>query len=130
MPFEDLTTLSTRRGSIGFEHSASPAILLVTPRGYVGPTLVRRDLEFVRRFADEQTEPWWYVVDPTDAIPNPANIVFLRSIRRLSRLVAYYVVARRQPMHAISVALAGIGGPDRVFSSLEEALAACRTGQD
>ena len=131
MHFEELTTLSTRRGSISFARSSSsPTVLLVTPRGYVGPTLVRRDLEFARRFADQQVARWWYVVDPTDALPNPINIVFLRAVRKLPRVAGYYVVARRQPMRTISSVLKSIGGPDRVFSSIDAALAACSLDED
>lgn len=121
--FDPLTVVSTRLGSITFAESESPAILLVTPRGYVGPTLVRRDLEVAREYARKQATPWWYVVDPTDAVPNPANIVFLRAVRKLPGVAGYFVVARRQPMRAISIVLRRLGGPHRVFASLDAAIA-------
>ena len=44
----------------------------------------------------------------------------------MPRLAGYFVVARRQPMRAISIVLARIGGPDRVFATLDDALVACR----
>lgn len=126
MRFVALATAEGRAGSITFAWSESPRIFLVTPRGYIGPRLVRRDLAVAGEFAARQDEPWWYVVDPTDAIPNPANIVFLRAVHRLPNVRGYLVVARRQPMRAISRFLAMVGGPDCVVPSLDAALAIVR----
>lgn len=111
-----------RFGSIEFFACDDPPILLVVPKGYIGPTLVRRDLAIARRFADQQRRPWSYVVDPTDAIPNPLNLVFLRSVRKLTNVRSYDVVARRKPMRTIARLLVALGGPDAVFPSIDAAL--------
>jgi len=114
--------VEARFGSIEFSASDNPPVLLVVPKGYIGPTLVRRDLAIARRFAREQRRPWSYVVDPTDAVPNPLNLVFLRSVRKLTNVRSYDVVARRQPMRTIARLLVALGGPDAVFTSIDAAL--------
>ncbi len=116
--------VEARFGSIEFSASDEPPVLLVVPKGYIGPTLVRRDLAIARRFACEQRRPWSYVVDPTDAVPNPLNLVFLRSVRKLPNVRSYVVVARRQPMRTIARLLVALGGPHAVFPSIDVALEA------
>lgn len=115
---------AARMGSIEFFACDDPPALLVVPKGYIGPTLVRRDLAIARRFADQQRRPWSYIVDPTDAIPNPLNLVFLRSVRKLHQVRSYDVVARRQPMRSIARLLVAVGGPDAVFPSVDAAMRA------
>lgn len=99
-------------------------MLLVEARGPIRPSLVRWDLEVATAFAARQPGRWWYVVDPTDAVPHPANIRYLHAVRRLPGVAGHFVVARRQPMFAVSSVLARLGGPHAVFHSLEAALAA------
>jgi hypothetical protein len=111
----------TRLGSIEVSACDDPPALLVVSHGYIGPKLVRWDLAVARRFAASQTGPWSYFVDPTAVIPNPVNIVFLRSVRRLPLVARYVVIARAQPMRSISRVLVGLGGPHAVCGSLEEA---------
>jgi hypothetical protein len=116
-----------RLGRIRFETiDGPPPVLLVTPRGYIGPGLVRRDLRLAEAFAAAQTGPWWYIVDPTLALPTPVNIVFLRAVRHLPGVAGYFIVARRQPMRTIARLLLRLGGPHAVFDSLEDALRAAR----
>ncbi len=129
MNFIPLDATEGRAGSITFAWCEAPRILLVTPRGYIGPQLVRRDLAIAREFAVRQNQPWWYVVDPTHAIPNPANIIFLRAVRGLPNVAGYLVVARRQPMRAISRLLVVVGGPNGVVKSLDAALAIVGDGR-
>jgi len=118
-----------RLGRITFDTIDDPPVLVVTPHGYVGPRLVRDDLRVAREHAATQPGPWWYVVDPTDAIPNPVNLVFLRAVSRLPGVAGYYVVARRQPLRAISRLLVAIGGPHAVFASMADAMDRIRSDQ-
>jgi hypothetical protein len=107
-----------------------PPVLLVVSRGYVGPTLIRQDLEHAAAFGRGHPEGWWYVVDPTDVLPNPVNIVYLKAISRLPNVRGYLVVARRRPMRVMGKLMSRLGGPDRVFASEAEALAAVTEGID
>ena len=116
--------VEARFGSIEFFASDNPPVLLVVPKGYIGPTLVRRDLAIARRFAREQRRPWSYVVDPTDAVPNPLNLIFLRSVRKLTNVRSYDVVVRRQPMRTVARLLVALGGPDAVYPSIDVAMEA------
>ncbi|HVF33562.1 MAG TPA: hypothetical protein VM933_11055 [Acidimicrobiales bacterium] len=129
VPLEGIEPVTDGRpwGTITFARSAPqtvrPSVLLVTARGPISPTMVRRDLEVARSFAAGQDEPWWYVVDPTDAIPHPANLRYLRAVRRLPGVAGYVVVARRRPMRLAASVLRRLGGPHHVVPSLDEALA-------
>ena len=106
-------------------------MLLVTARGPIGPRVIRQDLAVARAFAERQEgRPWWYVVDPTDVLPSPLNVQFLRAVRRLPSVAGYFVVARRQPMRAASEVLVRLGGPHRVFRSVDEALAEVRAASE
>jgi hypothetical protein len=100
-----------------------PWVLRVHARGYVGPTLIRQDLDHAAAFGRSHPEGWWYVVDPTDVVPNPINVVYLKAISRLPNVRGYLVVARRRPMRTVARVLARLGGPDRIFASEAEALA-------
>ena len=125
-PLPDVATAAGRaRGRITFAASAPPAppILLVTATGLITPAMVRADLAVARRFAEEQGgRPWWYVVDPTEALPHPANVRHLHAVRRLPGVAGYFVVARRQPIRAVSRVLVRLGGPHAVFRTLDAAL--------
>ena len=116
-------SLRTRRGRIDVARSEDPPMLLVVPSGYVGPSLVRRDLEVARRFAQQRTEPWWYVVTPSGVLPHPLNLVFLRSIHRLPNVAGYVVIARHRTLRAMARILGRLGGPDAAFENLEDAIA-------
>ena len=100
-----------------------PWVLRVVARGYVGPALIRRDLAHAAAFGRSHPEGWWYLVDPTDVLPNPVNLVYLKAVGRLPNVLGYLVVARRRPMRVAGRILSKLGGPDRVFVSEEEALA-------
>jgi hypothetical protein len=124
--FEELAVVDPggRLGTITFARSTGgePPVLLVTARGFITPAMVRRDLEIAAAFAAEQDGPWWYVVDPTDALPHPANLRHLRSVRKLPGVARYVVVARRRPIRLVSSVLVRLGGPHAVVRSLDEAL--------
>jgi hypothetical protein len=100
-----------------------PWVLRVVARGYVGPALIRQDLDHAAAFGRSHPDGWWYVVDPTDVLPNPVNIVYLKAISRLPNVRGYLVVARRRPMRLVARLLSRLGGPDRVFASEAEAMA-------
>ncbi|MEY2474843.1 MAG: hypothetical protein QOG87_158 [Actinomycetota bacterium] len=100
-----------------------PWVLRVVARGYIGPTLIRQDLDHAAAFGRSHPEGWWYVVDPTDVVPNPVNVAYLKSISRLPNVRGYLVIARRRPMRTAARLLSRLGGPDRVFASDAEALA-------
>ena len=122
----DVVDPGGRRGTITFARSTNaspdPPVLLVTAKGFITPAMVRRDLEIAEAFAARQDRPWWYVVDPTDALPHPANLRHLRSVRKLPGVDRYVVVARRRPMRLVSALLVHLGGPHAVVGSLDEAL--------
>ena len=119
-----VATIATRRGRMDISASdGPPAVLRVEARGYVGPTLIRQDLDHAAAFGRDHPEGWWYVVDPTAVVPNPVNVIYLKAISRLPHVQGYLVVARRRPMRAMAGLLARLGGPDRVFASQADALA-------
>ncbi len=70
------------------------------------------------------------MVDPTEVLPNPVNVVYLKAISRLPHVRGYLVVARRRPMRVMARLLSRLGGPDRVFASEAEALAFATEGID
>ena len=118
------TTIATRRGRMEISDSGGPPwVLRIVARGWIGPTLIRQDLEHATAFGREHPEGWWYVVDPNDVVPNPVNVVYLRAVGRLPNVRGYLVVVRRRPMRAMARLMARLGGPDRVFASDVEAMA-------
>ena len=119
-----MTTVATRRGRMDISDSGGePWVLRVVARGWVGPTLIRQDLAHAAAFGRQHPEGWWYVVDPSDVVPNPVNVVYLKAISRLPNVQGYLVVVRRRPMRVMARLLARLGGPDRVFASEAEAMA-------
>lgn len=122
-------TFATRRGRMEISVlDGSPPVLRVMSRGWVGPTLIRQDLAHATAFGRDHPEGWVYVVDPTDVVPNPVNVVYLKAISRLPNVRGYLVVARRRPMRTMARLLSRVGGPDRVFASEAEALAYATEG--
>jgi hypothetical protein len=125
----EVATIATRRGRMVISAGGGPPwVLSVVARGWVGPTLIRQDLEHAAAFGREHPEGWWYVVDPTAVVPNPVNIVYLRAIGRLPNVRGYLVIARRRPMRVAGRVLARLGGPDRIVASEAAALAHVREG--
>ena len=124
-----MATLATRRGRMDISVvDGPPPVLRVVARGYVGPALIRQDLEHAAAFGRDHPEGWVYLVDPTDVVPNPVNIVYLKAISRLPNVRGYLVVARRRPMRIMGRLLSRFGGPDRVFASEADALAYATQG--
>ena len=107
-----------------------PAAVLIamTDRPEPGVILtVRRD--DMRTHAGQVAFPGGRL-DPTDVLPSPLNVQFLRAVRRLPSVAGYFVVARRQPMRAASEVLVRLGGPHRVFRSVDDALAEVRAASE
>lgn len=126
---EDTIRSAAGGGTIDFFVCADDQALLVRPRGYVGPGLARRDLQWARRYAATRSGPWFYVVDVRAVrFANPLNVRYLRQLPQLARLAGYVVVVPRGPQGLLIRLLAPLVGARVVGdrASLLAALAECR----
>jgi hypothetical protein len=115
--------LATRLGSIRVGAQLRPACLWSKPAGYIGPTLLRRELACAQRFAEEHPEGWSFVVD-TRAVRaiNPINPLLLRRMLRSPGLRHYVAITPRW-IRVLAWIGSSIFRPTHLVSSEQEALA-------
>ena len=118
--FEPFARVTRWGGSIELLVRAEPAVLWVRPRGYVGPALLRAELEQAERFGALRTGGWSYVVDTSGVrVAHPLNPLWLRKIHRLPNLSGYYVVAPALPVRLALRALSPLVRPDAIVARPE-----------
>ena len=124
MPEEELIAeVCARGGAIALCSIVGAHALLVRPRGYVGPTLLRRELRLAAEFGRRHQDGWSYVVDVEAVrLVNPGNVFALRSIRQLPNLRSYIVVSPSRVVRLAAAAVAPIVKPDAIVPTLAEAV--------
>jgi hypothetical protein len=98
-------------------------VLLVRARGYIGPSVLREELDKAASFGESHADGWWYVVDTTAVrLPNPVNPLLLRRIRSLPNIRGYVVIAPSGVMRAAATMFRWLVRPNAVVRSESEAL--------
>ena len=91
---QPLNTFKGRHGRIALYFNEKERLLLAQPSGYISPKLLRKELNFLRQFAAQQTRPWRYIVDLTEVrFAHPFNPFLLRRFKRLYQLHSYTACA-------------------------------------
>ena len=113
---QSLTTFKSRHGQIGLYFLEEKRVLLAEPSGYISPQLLRKELEFLRQFAAQQTRPWKYIVDLTQVtFAHPFNPFLLRRFKRLHQLHTYTAYAPSRLLCFLMKMTARINHIDRVI---------------
>ena len=119
--FEPYGRVERRGGSIDLFARAEPATLWVHPRGFIGPSLLRAELERAAAFGADQPAGWDYVVDTSEVrFVHPLNPLWLRRIRSLPNLGRYLVVA---PALSVRIGLRAAGWivrPDAIVARADD----------
>lgn len=117
---QKLKTLNSRFGHIDVFANSSKTILYIIPHGYVGPSLVKKDLKYALEFEENYQNEWTYIVDTSKVkIANPLNPFYLRELKKLKLMKEYIVYA---PSFFVRIMLnlsSWISQPDRVISTEE-----------
>jgi len=119
---QKITTLKSSLGQIDIFVNANKTILYVVPNGYVGPSLVKKDLNYALEFENSISHEWTYIVDTSKvSVVSPLNPFFLhRGLKRFTRMKAYVVYAP-SPMVRTMLSLTNwINKPDRVLKTADD----------
>ncbi len=115
-----ITTLPSGLGHIDVFTNEERTYLNAVPHGYVGPSLVTKDLEFMNDFDLKSISEWSYIVDTSEVkVVNPINLFLLKGLKRFSNMKEYVVYAP-SPIVRLMIQLSNwINKPDRVIKKKE-----------
>ncbi len=106
----------SRFGYIDISTNENRSILYAKPSGYVGPDLVKKDLEFLKKFDAHCEGGWKYIVDTSAVkIANPINPFLLNSLKQFSKMNEYVVYAPSPIVRLMLKLTSWINKPDRII---------------
>lgn len=115
-----LTKIVSRLGYIDVFTNQKRSIVYAIPNGYVGPTLVKKDLEFLADFDLNSTGGWTYIVDTSKVkVVHPLNPFLLKGLKQFSKMEAYVVYAPSPIVRGMLQLTNWINKPDRVIKDNE-----------
>ena len=110
-----LEKIEAQFGYIDIFSNEKGSFLYVVPHGYVGPSLVKRDLDFAQSFDNNCNEKWTYIVDTSKVtLPNPINVFYLRRIKNFKKMEEYVVYAPSRFVRIMLWMSSWVSRPDRV----------------
>lgn len=111
----------SRFGHIDIYTNATKDILYAIPHGYVGPSLVKKDLVFMADFDKNSQVQWTYIVDTSKVkVVNPLNPFFLSGLKQFSEMKEYVVYAPSTFVRLAIKSSSWINKPDRIIEDKEE----------
>ena len=116
---QKVTTLNSFFGHIDIFINADQTTLYVIPNGYVGPSLVKKDLNYALEFENSIAHEWTYIVDTSKvSAVSPLNPLFLhQGLKQFKRMKAYVVYAP-SPIVRVMLSLTNwMNKPDRVLKT-------------
>jgi len=116
---QKLTTVKSSLGYIDIFVNPDKTTLYVIPNGYVGPSLVNKDLTYALKFENSISHEWTYIVDTSKvSAVSPLNPLFLyHGLKQFKRMKAYVVYAP-SPIVRMMLSLTNwINKPDRVIKT-------------
>lgn len=115
-----MITLTSGLGHIDVFTNEERTYLYAVPHGYVGPSLVKKDLEFMNDFDLKSISEWSYIVDTSEVkVVNPINPFLLKGLKRFSNMKEYVVYAP-SPIVRLMIQLSSwINKPNRVIKKKE-----------
>lgn len=122
LAMQKTTTLKSYLGQIDVFVNANKTTLYVIPQGYVGPSLVKKDLNFALEFENSISQEWTYIVDTSKvSAVSPLNPLFLNlGLKRFKRMKAYVVYAP-SPIVRMMLSLTNwINKPDKILKSVSD----------
>lgn len=116
---QKIAVLKSFLGQIDIFVNPSKTTLYIVPKGYVGPSLVKKDMNFALAFENSISHQWTYVVDTSKvSVVSPLNPLFLNhELKRFKKMKAYVVYAP-SPMVRMMLSLTSwLNKPDRVIKT-------------
>lgn len=115
---KQLIKIDSKFGHIDVFHIEAKNLLYAIPNGYVGPELVKKDLQFLGEFNDNTEDEWQYILDTSNVkIVNPINPFLLRGLSQLSKMKEYVVYAPSPMVRTMIILTSRINKPDRIIKS-------------
>lgn len=117
-----ITTLKSSLGHIDIFVNSNKTTLYVIPNGYVGPSLVKKDLNYALEFENSITHDWTYIVDTSKVgAVSPLNPLFLnQGLKQFKRMKAYVVYAPSSIVRMMLSLTNWINKPDKVIKTASE----------
>jgi len=113
---QKITKITSRFGYIDVFINENRNILYAVPNGYIGPELVKKDLDFLTEFDGNCVGRWKYIVDVSKVkIVNPLNPFLLSGLKQFSKLNEYIVYAPSPIVRLMLNLTSWINKPDRVI---------------
>ncbi len=111
-----ITKIVSRFGYIEVFINKEKSIIYAIPNGYVGPSLVKKDLAFLADFDLNSKEDWTYIVDTSKVkVVNPINPFLLKGLKQFSKMKEYVVYAPSPIVRLMLQLTNWINKPDRVI---------------
>lgn len=119
---QKITTLKSSFGHIDIFVNPNKTTLYVIPNGYVGPSLVKKDLTYALEFENSISHEWTYIVDTSKvSVVSPLNPLFLhQGLKQFKRMKAYVVYAPSSIVRMMLSLTNWINKPDRVLKTSED----------
>ena len=77
MIMQKTTTLKSYLGQVDIFVNVDKTTLYIVPKGYVGPSLVKKDLNYALEFENSISQEWTYIVDTSKvSVVSPLNPIF------------------------------------------------------
>lgn len=116
------TTLKSFFGQIDVFVNADKTTLYVAPKGYVGPSLVKKDLNYALEFENSISQEWTYIVDTSKvSVVSPLNPLFLYlGLKRFKKMKTYMVYAPSSMVRMMLSLTSWMNKPDRVIKTMDD----------
>lgn len=115
------TTISSRLGTVDVFISSDKRTVYAIPNGYISPSLVIKDLAYLKEFDSASKVKWKYIVDTSRVkVAHPINPFFLRRIKQFSMMSEYVVYAPSSMVRLLLKMSSWISNPDRVLISKDQ----------
>ena len=116
---QKMITIKSTFGHIDIFSNGNKTTLYVVPNGYVGSSLVKKDLAYALEFENSISHEWTYIVDTSKvSAVSPLNPFFLnQGLKRFTRMKTYVVYAP-SPMVRMMLSLTNwINKPDKIIQT-------------
>lgn len=115
---QQLETVKANFGEITFFTNQDKTILLAKPKGYIGPSLVKKDLAYVEEFEKSIVHQWTYLIDISNVkAVSPINPFLLKGLKRFERMQEYVVYAPSPIIRMLLLLSSWINKPDRIIKT-------------
>ncbi len=115
---EKITSIQSRFGYIDIFTNEDKSLLYAEPNGYVDPSLVKKDLQFLEHFDNSTSTHWTYIINISKVkIVHPLNPFLLNRIKKFSNLNEYIVYAPSPIVRVMLHLTSWINQPDKILKN-------------